>query len=64
MAQEHAEDEALDDAQELIRDGRKVPEATQRMAEAAAQRRGVQIPTSDLLAAPAVRRWRAEQGSR
>jgi hypothetical protein len=64
VAQEQAEDEALDDAQALIREGKKVPEATQRMAVVAAQRRGVQIPTSEILAAPAVHRWKAEQGAR
>jgi hypothetical protein len=59
-ASEQAEDEALDQAQELIRDGSRVPDSTRSQAMAALRRRGVQGTSAEEL----VRRRNLARGFR
>jgi hypothetical protein len=59
-ARERLEDEALETAQGMLRAGRTPSVTLQQQASAALARRGVHVPTSETLAAPAMARRRRE----
>lgn len=60
VAREAEEDDALDRAVSRIRAGKRVDDKTMQLALAAARARGVDVPSAELLAAPAVERWNDE----
>jgi hypothetical protein len=59
-ARERLEDEALVQAQQMTRAGRRVPADIRELASAALARRGVHVPSSETLAAPTLARLRRE----